>query len=310
MKIAIIIPYFGQFPVWFDLYLYSCSKNPQVDFLFFTDCVLPKRIYDNTIFYKTDFKSYCKRVSDCLAIDFRPTNAYKLCDLKPFYGVIHKEELKDYDFWGFGDCDLVYGDLQILISKENLERYEFITTHSGRVAGHFTVMRKDSKYTLACLSIPEYKNKLQEKNHLGIDESDFSNIIFPELKNRWRFYIRIVKPLKIISENRYFDYIERIFFKRKSRLLFKECYTTIIPTEKDLWLYDLETGTLRRDSNTSHKLPYLHYLFFKKNCYEQTKFSWGDKFYDVPQDIFVKNTSSKVIGISAKGINVLNRNQL
>ena len=33
-KIAMIVPYFGKWPEWMDLYLYSCSKNPQVDFLF------------------------------------------------------------------------------------------------------------------------------------------------------------------------------------------------------------------------------------------------------------------------------------
>lgn len=26
-KIAIIVPYFGRFQEWFDMYLYSCSKN-------------------------------------------------------------------------------------------------------------------------------------------------------------------------------------------------------------------------------------------------------------------------------------------
>lgn len=39
-KAAIIIPYFGKFPEWFNLYLYSCKKNPEVDFIFYTDCSL------------------------------------------------------------------------------------------------------------------------------------------------------------------------------------------------------------------------------------------------------------------------------
>ena len=55
-KIAIIIPYFGKFPKWIDLFLYSCSRNAklsegiEVDWLIFTDCVLPERIYPNTHF--------------------------------------------------------------------------------------------------------------------------------------------------------------------------------------------------------------------------------------------------------------------
>lgn len=37
MKKLIIIPYFGKFSNYFDLYLYSISRNEDIDFLFFTD---------------------------------------------------------------------------------------------------------------------------------------------------------------------------------------------------------------------------------------------------------------------------------
>lgn len=41
-RVAIIIPYFGKWPVWMDFYLYTCSRQQNVDFLFFTDCGIPK----------------------------------------------------------------------------------------------------------------------------------------------------------------------------------------------------------------------------------------------------------------------------
>ena len=36
-EICMLIPYFGKFPEWFNLYLYSCSKVKKIDFwlLFF-----------------------------------------------------------------------------------------------------------------------------------------------------------------------------------------------------------------------------------------------------------------------------------
>ena len=53
-------------------------------------------------------------MSDTLGINFTQKHkAYKLCGCKPFYGVIHKEELRGYDYWGFGDIDLIYGDLSL-----------------------------------------------------------------------------------------------------------------------------------------------------------------------------------------------------
>lgn len=110
-KIAFIIPYFGRWPEWMPLYLYSCSRQKGIDFLFFTDCERPGRTYPNTRFFPISFADYCQKVSSALAIGFRPSSPYKLCDLKPFYGLIHREELSGYDWWGFGDMDVVYGSI-------------------------------------------------------------------------------------------------------------------------------------------------------------------------------------------------------
>lgn len=39
-QIAFIIPYFGKWPEWMDLYLYSCSRQKNIDFIFYTNVVL------------------------------------------------------------------------------------------------------------------------------------------------------------------------------------------------------------------------------------------------------------------------------
>ena len=54
-KIALIMPYFGQWPPWIGLYLKSCSINSFIDFHFFTDCGNPKQVYKNTFFHKISF---------------------------------------------------------------------------------------------------------------------------------------------------------------------------------------------------------------------------------------------------------------
>ncbi|WP_371417607.1 DUF6625 family protein [Anabaena sp. UHCC 0187] len=45
MKIAIIIVYFGQWPVWFPAFLESCRYNSSVNWLFFTDTRLKSCIF-------------------------------------------------------------------------------------------------------------------------------------------------------------------------------------------------------------------------------------------------------------------------
>ena len=37
MKIAIVTCYLGKFPLYFSFFLHSCSYNPTIDFLIFSD---------------------------------------------------------------------------------------------------------------------------------------------------------------------------------------------------------------------------------------------------------------------------------
>ncbi|WP_420882928.1 DUF6625 family protein [Zooshikella ganghwensis] len=58
--IAIIIPYFGQWPEWIDLYIESCKHNPSIDWLLFSDCpplTIQQKMSNSLIFlFKTTKK--------------------------------------------------------------------------------------------------------------------------------------------------------------------------------------------------------------------------------------------------------------
>ena len=60
-----------------------------------------------------------------------------------FYGFIHKDILEEYDFWGYGNNDLVYGNLEMLINDKMFEMYDVITTMSERIAGRFAIFRNN-----------------------------------------------------------------------------------------------------------------------------------------------------------------------
>lgn len=306
MKVALIIPYFGKFPKWFELYLYSCSRNECVDFIFYTDCTCPAKIYTNTYFIKTDFKSYCKQVSDALGINFSPISPYKLCDLKPFYGIIHKNDLKNYDFWGFGDIDLIYGDLNIIVNESNLSDYDFITTHGGRVAGHFTIMRYDSKYTEMCKSIPDWRRCLEDrdKNYV-LDEVAFAYVAYPQLKTICRIYHYIIRTLHLASEGVFYNWANSLFCNRRTRRLFWEYNTTPCPKPEEEWTYDIINNRLFKSGKNEKvmKLPYLHFLLFKKNIYFDSDNYWRGDYYTVEQEFIDDNTcANKTVVISINGI--------
>lgn len=183
-KIALIIPYFTAYPpIWLNLNFYTCSKQSNIDFVYFTDCdeiIYLASKYSNIICHKISFEDYCNNVSNRLGLAFHPQHAYKLCDLKPFYGFIHEDILKQYDFWGYGDNDLVYGNLEVLTSDNMLSSYDVITTMSERIAGHFAIFRNNEKYRTLGFKCPQWKEHLLLNEHVGFDESDWVRLVLPE----------------------------------------------------------------------------------------------------------------------------------
>lgn len=286
-KIAIIIPYFGKFPEWINLFLYSCSLNHRIDnevfidWLIFTDNVPIKGLYPNTRFFYLSFKDYCDRVSSSLCIDFHPSTPYKFCDLKPFYGVIHRKELQDYSHWGFGDLDLCYGNLSLVVNKDKLRKYSLITTHADRIAGHFTIIKKNSIYTNLCLKISFWKMKLLDEKVLGLDEMDFTNLVRPTMINWLRIYRYIVKPLGLgVYE---FMKYPNIIHNWYSKSFIEEFNTSPLPKIGERWVWDVRNNHILNP--WGKEIPYLHFLFFKKTPFWNTPDYWKSGFYCLPQDI-------------------------
>lgn len=286
-KICIIIPYFGEFPKWIDLFFYSCKKNSFVDFLIYTDCTFSFKDHNIEVIH-VSFSDYCKQVENKIGVSFTPSEHYKLIDVKPFIGLLHEDVLSTYDFWGFGDLDLVYGDLRIILNDKNLNRYDLITTHADRVAGHFTVIRRKSKYTKYCLT---FKDKLTHTRIYGLDEVDFSHMVYPQKKYLWWLYLKIGKPLGIY----YIDFFKlpNLIIRKTTRKYIKELYTSPAPKDTEIWIYDIEKGIIM--DPRSKKIPYLHFLFFKKTPYYSPRNYWKDDFWQVGEIDYIKEKGTIII---------------
>lgn len=119
-KIAFIVPYFGKFPSNFQLWLNSCAWNPSFDWLIFTD---DKTEYDYPQNVKVIYTNFCN-IKTLLQSRFDFVidlpSPYKLCDFRPAYGEVFDEFLKHYDFWGYCDIDLVWGQLEQWINDTSL----------------------------------------------------------------------------------------------------------------------------------------------------------------------------------------------
>ncbi len=252
--ICFVIPYFGQWPFWFPFFLESCRANSDINWLFFSDCGLPDDLPKNVNIVDTSFAAYCQTVGDSLQIKFEPATPYKLCDLKPALGYIHQEELRGFDFWAFGDIDVVYGNLRRYFTSERLARHDVFSTHARRVSGHCCLLRNNAFTREAFMQIGNWRQALSEPQHQWFDESAFSHL-FVRHKNWPEFLTKICKPL-----NRWTRSIDNV-----------EAYST--PYGKISWVdgsrrFPLEwrwdNGQLTNDIDGNRLFPYFHFVVWKK----------------------------------------------
>ena len=293
-KIAQIIPYFGTWPDWIDLYLYSCSRNPMVDFIIYSDCPTDKLSrYSNVKIIRTTVSEYECLVSSRLGIEYRLNSAYKLTDLKPFLGAIHSHELKQYEFWSFGDIDLCYGNLSIVLSEKNLRKYDLITTHCYHIAGHLTVVKNNDYYRNLCFKIPEWQTKITESKHYALDEGEWSLLVYPHIRYLRFAWSHIFKGLRLFSFYAFMNITNKIINRKH---LFYEYHTSPAPQDNEEWVYNLNNGKVYDPKGM--ELPYIHFLFFKKTQWHESKDYWRDDFYQLNNDF----ANANEIIVSLKGI--------
>ena len=117
MKSCFVILYYGKFPVWFPLFLKSCEYNSEVNWLIVTDNPYSNKIPSNIKFVNLSLKNLNQIVNRKLNCDVT-LNPKKLPDYKPMCGFLFSEYLVDYDYWGWCDIDLIFGDI-----KKYMETY-------------------------------------------------------------------------------------------------------------------------------------------------------------------------------------------
>ena len=169
-KICLINVYIGKLPNYFQLWLDSCRYNPSIDFLLFTD---DKTKYDYPENVKVKYisfqeiKTYIQNKFDfAISLDA----SYKFCDYKPAYGYIFSDYLKQYDFWGHCDIDLIFGNIRKFLNEIDLNNYDKIFK-----CGHFTLYKNNEKMINSFKEMivdgkPMYLNVYSTKDSFFFDE--------------------------------------------------------------------------------------------------------------------------------------------
>ena len=144
-SVCLVACYFGPLPPWMDVYLLSCAHNPTIDFLIVTDQEPAPAAPPNVRFVKLLPASFGRLASEKLGTRIELSRPYKVCDFKPLYGLMFEEYLQRFDYWGYTDLDVVYGDIRGFLTKCDIASYDVFTARREYLVGHFTLFRNNAE---------------------------------------------------------------------------------------------------------------------------------------------------------------------
>lgn len=119
-------------------------------------------------------KNSKKKIQSKFDFEIKLNHPYKFCDMKPMYGYLFEEYNYNFQFWGYCDIDVIFGNLDKFITKEMLQYDKLF------INGHMTIMRNTEKINKLFMENidgnPFYKTVLQSNSSYNFDEEFLDRI--------------------------------------------------------------------------------------------------------------------------------------
>lgn len=215
-RVCFVIPYFGEMPNFFELFLKSCEINKDFNWLIITDDNSKYNYPKNVRKIEMTFKECQLFIKSKFDFDVSIEFPKKLCDYKPAYGYIFSEYLKTYDFWGYCDLDVIFGNLGHFITDQIIDSYDRLFP-----LGHLSLYRNNDRMTKIFMESinnkSAYKEVYTNSNMCSFDEwTDYSiNSIL--LDNNIKIYckeiIADIDPYNSSFVLSHFDMLTKRWFK-------------------------------------------------------------------------------------------------
>ncbi len=192
--VCLIAAYFGPLPTWMPAFLRSCAHNSQFDFLLVTDQTLAE-LPENVYVLPATLQGLSMLASNAVGLPVSITRPYKVCDLRPIFGLMFREPLSRYDYWGHIDLDVIWGDLWTFFGRDIQDSYDVISSRNHRTSGHLTIYRNTQEINSLALRDGRYYDLLSAPASSYFDEVGMTALLTrysEELELRlswseWRF---------------------------------------------------------------------------------------------------------------------------
>ena len=174
MRVAMILPWYGAKPWYWELFEKS-AKRIGMDVIVVAEKGF--RVKErNFRVVEMSLDEVRRRAEKVLGTGMNLTRGYKLCDLRPMYGVVFADILKDYDYWAYGDCDVIYGrKFNDFLAKVADGDWDVATVQSKWLSGPFTMLKNVPKINTL------FERARDWRKTLGCSD----NQIFDELGENW-----------------------------------------------------------------------------------------------------------------------------
>lgn len=170
-KIGIICFYFGKWPKLNDFFLETIKTNESVDFFIFSDNIPAKTFCENVKFNNFSIDVFNQLASKYLNIKTNVKNPIKVCDFRPAFGIIFQDYLKPYDFWGYSDLDLIFGNIRNFFTKELLDEYDIISTRKEFLSGTLTIFKNNDIINNFYKKSSDYKRIHESQDYFNFEEA-------------------------------------------------------------------------------------------------------------------------------------------
>lgn len=195
--ICYIVPYFGKLPKNFPLWLVGCEANPTIDWIIYTDDKTSYSYPENVKCKYITFQELKERIQGFYDFSLDLSRAWRLSLMKPAYGELFYEDIKSYDFWGYCDIDLMWGNIRKFYTDDVLNKYDRIGFQ-----GHSTLMRNSKENNEIYKTIVEgnlsYKDIFSGKSDFSFDENGM-DLIYKSLNKPYYKEVNFANLLKYNS---------------------------------------------------------------------------------------------------------------
>lgn len=285
-SILIIIPYFGKFPKQFKFWLQSAYNNQTVNFLLLTDNQIESKANIRVI--KMNFIDFRNQIQSKFDFEIALKTPYKICDFRGAYGYIFSEYIQGYNFWGYGDIDVIYGNIRHFLTDAVLSQNKVLLGF-----GHLTLYKNTEEcnrfFETKIEGFQYYKDVFSKPRNYLFDE-----FLHGGLSDMWKFadhkhlwdqkpFDDVEIPLKSLNfksvfnsnnpRNLIFEYtapnLYRIFLNSRNEIV----------KELTLYAHFQMRNFMRIKTNDSNKYLIIPNAFINHSAVSISKLNkWGKEF--------------------------------